>query len=215
MCRAAAACYRICRNLAWSQVNETIAQLRGQGTLLLAGRETFIGLRRLKTAPTKLSDDDPVDGFTLQPPPADEAKRWLKVQRWRKIELKNISDLLDAGSALAGGAEAARQTRFSSQEEAGCGWVRRAGPINLSTLGSQIACSPTIQPTKRLRGSTRPWPTPPGDCCVGGVIINRPPKDGRMAFVRSPDGISIEPIQRGDALPPQEPWVSMPNTGAW
>ena len=85
-------------DLAWSQVNETISQLRGQGTLLLAGRETFIGLRRLKTALTKLSDDDPVDGFTLQPPPADEAKRWLKVQRWRKIELKNISDLLDAGS---------------------------------------------------------------------------------------------------------------------
>lgn len=49
----------------------------------------------------------------------------------------------------------------------------------------------------------------------GGVTINRPPRDGHMAFVRSPDGISIELIQDGKALPPQEPWSSMPNTGAW
>ncbi len=48
-----------------------------------------------------------------------------------------------------------------------------------------------------------------------GVTINRPPRDGRMAFVRSPDNISIELLQDGDALPPREPWVSMPNTGAW
>lgn len=49
----------------------------------------------------------------------------------------------------------------------------------------------------------------------GGVTINRPPRDGRMAFVRSPDGISIELLQKGDALPAQEPWASMPNTGVW
>jgi lactoylglutathione lyase len=49
----------------------------------------------------------------------------------------------------------------------------------------------------------------------GGVTINRPPRDGYMAFVRSPDGISIELLQRGDAKAPQEPWASMPNTGAW
>jgi len=49
----------------------------------------------------------------------------------------------------------------------------------------------------------------------GGVIVNRPPRDGRMAFVRSPDGISIELLQRGDALAPREPWASMPNEGAW
>ena len=49
----------------------------------------------------------------------------------------------------------------------------------------------------------------------GGVTINRPPRDGKMAFVRSPDNISIEILQKGEALPPQEPWVSMPNTGAW
>ena len=48
-----------------------------------------------------------------------------------------------------------------------------------------------------------------------GVTINRPPRDGRMAFVRSPDGISIELLQAGAALPPREPWVSMPNTGTW
>ena len=48
-----------------------------------------------------------------------------------------------------------------------------------------------------------------------GVTINRPPRDGYMAFVRSPDGISVELLQSGDALPPQEPWVSMSNTGDW
>ena len=48
-----------------------------------------------------------------------------------------------------------------------------------------------------------------------GVTINRPPRDGHMAFVRSPDGISIELLQAGDALPPAEPWASMPNTGSW
>lgn len=48
-----------------------------------------------------------------------------------------------------------------------------------------------------------------------GITINRPPRDGRMAFVRSPDGISIELLQKGGALQPQEPWLSMPNTGTW
>jgi lactoylglutathione lyase len=50
---------------------------------------------------------------------------------------------------------------------------------------------------------------------AAGVTINRPPRDGRMAFVRSPDAISIELLQQGAALPPKEPWVSMPNTGQW
>ncbi len=48
-----------------------------------------------------------------------------------------------------------------------------------------------------------------------GVTINRPPRDGRMAFIRSPDGISIELLQRGEALPVREPWASMPNIGSW
>ncbi|MDW5376467.1 lactoylglutathione lyase [Halomonas sp. HP20-15] len=50
---------------------------------------------------------------------------------------------------------------------------------------------------------------------ANGVTINRPPRDGHMAFVRSPDGISIELLQQGDDLPPQEPWASMGNTGSW
>lgn len=50
---------------------------------------------------------------------------------------------------------------------------------------------------------------------AGGVTINRPPRDGRMAFVRSPDGISIELLQEGEALTPAEPWISLPNVGAW
>ncbi|HEY8617424.1 VOC family protein [Phenylobacterium sp.] len=49
----------------------------------------------------------------------------------------------------------------------------------------------------------------------GGVVINRPPRDGRMAFVRSPDNISIELLQKGGAQPPAEPWASMPNVGVW
>ena len=49
----------------------------------------------------------------------------------------------------------------------------------------------------------------------GGVTINRPPREGHMAFVRSPDNISIELLQEGEHLPPQEPWASMPNTGVW
>jgi lactoylglutathione lyase len=48
-----------------------------------------------------------------------------------------------------------------------------------------------------------------------GITINRPPRDGRMAFVRSPDNISIELLQKGGALPPAEPWASMPDTGVW
>ncbi len=49
----------------------------------------------------------------------------------------------------------------------------------------------------------------------GGVTVNRPPRDGHMAFVRSPDGISIELLQKGQPLAPAEPWASMPNTGVW
>ena len=50
---------------------------------------------------------------------------------------------------------------------------------------------------------------------AGGVTINRPPRDGRMAFERSPDGISVELLQAGPALPPRSPWLDMPNVGAW
>jgi len=50
---------------------------------------------------------------------------------------------------------------------------------------------------------------------AAGVTINRPPRDGNMAFIRSPDNISIELLQKGDAKAPAEPWLSMPNTGVW
>ena len=50
---------------------------------------------------------------------------------------------------------------------------------------------------------------------AGGVTINRPPRDGHMAFIRSPDGISVELLQKGEALAPAEPWASMANTGSW
>jgi lactoylglutathione lyase len=50
---------------------------------------------------------------------------------------------------------------------------------------------------------------------ANGVTINRPPRDGRMAFIRTPDNISIELLQKGESLPPEEPWVSMGNTGSW
>lgn len=50
---------------------------------------------------------------------------------------------------------------------------------------------------------------------AAGVTINRPPRDGRMAFIKSPDDISIELLQKGSSLPKQEPWASMPNTGTW
>ncbi|HEY0283224.1 MAG TPA: VOC family protein [Rhizomicrobium sp.] len=50
---------------------------------------------------------------------------------------------------------------------------------------------------------------------AAGIVINRPPREGRMAFVRTPDGISIELLQDGESLPAKEPWLSMPNTGSW
>ncbi|HET7395552.1 MAG TPA: VOC family protein [Gammaproteobacteria bacterium] len=50
---------------------------------------------------------------------------------------------------------------------------------------------------------------------ASGVTINRPPRDGHMAFIRTPDGISIELLQKGESLPVKEPWASMPNTGSW
>ena len=53
------------------------------------------------------------------------------------------------------------------------------------------------------------------ELAASGIAINRPPRDGRMAFIRSPDNISIELLQKGDALPPSEPWASMENTGTW
>ena len=85
-------------DLAWGQVNETIVQLRGHGTLLLAGRETFIGLERLRTTLRELREQDTIDGLTLQPPSAEEAKRWLGKNGWSRDDMRRVSHILDAES---------------------------------------------------------------------------------------------------------------------
>ncbi len=85
--------------LAWSQVNETIDELRGAGTLILAGRETFIGLERLKSAlPVLQEDRDIVHGLTLRPPSPADAEKWLRKKGWSKAEVQETRHLLDPDS---------------------------------------------------------------------------------------------------------------------
>ena len=84
--------------LAWSQVNETIGEIRGAGTLILAGRETFIGLSRLKSALPVLKERDIVHGLTLRPPTPKVAGDWLQKKGWSKADVKNADALLDADS---------------------------------------------------------------------------------------------------------------------
>jgi lactoylglutathione lyase len=80
-----------------------------------------------------------------------------------------------------------------------------------------IGCAKPLKPISRCSSSSRKdniYAT----CSAyiaRGVTINRPPRDGRMAFIRTPDGISIELLQAGEPLPPAEPWTSMANTGSW
>ena len=90
---------------------------------------------------------------------------------------------------------------------------RRTGRADLQ-LGSRSSTrAAAISATSPTRSPTS---TPPAsDLMDKGVTINRPPRDGRMAFVKSPDGISIELLQQGEALAPSEPWTSMPNVGSW
>ena len=86
-------------DLAWSQVNQTIIDLRGAGTLILAGRETFIGLDRLQTALLALQKErDVVHGLTLRPPLPQEAQNWLRKKGWSKDDVANAEDLLDPDS---------------------------------------------------------------------------------------------------------------------
>jgi lactoylglutathione lyase len=94
----------------------------------------------------------------------------------------------------APGDEAAQVELTHNWDEAGYGGGRNFGHLAYAVDDIHAAC-------QRLMD--------------GGVTINRPPRDGRMAFVRSPDGISVELLQAGPALPPAEPWVSMPNVGSW
>lgn len=84
--------------LAWSQLNETISEIRGAATLILAGRETFFGLDRLKKALPELGDRDIVHGLTLQPPSPKEAERWLGKRGWAKAHVERTRELLDEDS---------------------------------------------------------------------------------------------------------------------
>ena len=85
--------------LAWSQVNATIDEIRGAGTLILAGRETFIGLERLKSAlPVLQEDRDIVHGLTLRPPSPADAEKWLRRKGWSKAEVQETRHLLDPDS---------------------------------------------------------------------------------------------------------------------
>lgn len=85
-------------DLAWRQVDQTIDDLRGAGTLILAGRETFIGLDRLKSALCSLQEQDPVHGLTLHAPSPKEAQRWLLKKGWKNGDMGKISYLMDPDS---------------------------------------------------------------------------------------------------------------------
>ena len=86
--------------LAWGQLNETISEIRGAGTLILAGRETFFGVDRLKSALTTLQERDIVHDLTLQPPLPAEAARWLREKGWSTDDVKAVDALLDEDYAL-------------------------------------------------------------------------------------------------------------------
>ncbi len=89
--------------------------------------------------------------------------------------------------------------------------MRRSSSPSTGTRRSTPAAATSATSPTRSTTST----TPASTCMDTGVTINRPPRDGRMAFVRSPDNISIEILQDGPSLAPAEPWPSMPNTGKW
>ena len=113
------------------------------------------------------------------------------------VELKRYDN--DAGRftlifLAAPGDESAQVELTHNWDESGYGGGRNFGHLAYAVRDIHAAC-------QRLMD--------------GGVTINRPPRDGRMAFVRSPDGISVELLQDGPALVPAEPWLSMPNIGSW
>ena len=85
-------------DLAWSQVNQTINDLRGAGTLILAGRETFIGLDRLENTLHTLQPQDPVHGLTLRPPSPEQAQSWLLKKGWTNGDVEKVSYLLEPDS---------------------------------------------------------------------------------------------------------------------
>lgn len=144
------------------------------------------------------------------------------------IRVRNLSESLDFYCHKLGLVE----TRRYDSEKGRFTLVFLAAPENLER--NKEESSPLIELTYN-------WPSKDGSCetlsrgrnfghlafrvddiyqtCQSlldkGVVINRPPREGHMAFIKSPDGISIELLQKGEALKPQEPWQSMPNTGSW
>ena len=84
--------------LAWGQLNETINEIRGGATLILAGRETFFGVERIKSALYSLRERDVVHGLTLQPPSPAEAERWLRKRGWSKVDVETARELFDEDS---------------------------------------------------------------------------------------------------------------------
>lgn len=124
-------------------------------------------------------------------------------QTLRFFELLGLQELRrhdnDAGRftlifLAAPGDEDAQVELTHNWDEAGYGGGRNFGHLAYAVENIYTACQRLME---------------------GGVTINRPPRDGRMAFVRSPDGISVELLQAGPALPAAEPWASMPNVGSW
>ena len=85
-------------DLAWAQVNEIVSQIRGKGTLVLAGRETFIGPERISKTITSLGRHDALDALSLLPPDPTEAKRWLRTRGWSENDIESADALFDPGS---------------------------------------------------------------------------------------------------------------------
>ena len=85
-------------DLAWGQVNELVAQIRGSGTLILAGRETFIGRERISNKITSLKQCDVLDALSLQPPDPNDAKKWLRDRRWSEDDITSADALFERGS---------------------------------------------------------------------------------------------------------------------
>ena len=85
-------------DLAWGQVNELVTQIRGKGTLILAGRETFIGRERVSKQITSLGQHDVLEALSLQPPDPDDARAWLRVNHWSQDDIASADALFDRGS---------------------------------------------------------------------------------------------------------------------
>ena len=125
-----------------------------------------------------------------------------------------------ASTATASGLREVRRMENARAGSRWCSWPRRDSPDAGDRTDLQLADERTRTTAARRNFGHLAFRVDDiyATCAhlqAMGVTINRPPRDGHMAFVRSPDLISIELLQKGDALPPREPWASMPNTGNW